>query len=418
MKKLVIEGGHPLEGKVRLPGAKNSVLPIMAASLLCDGDVKLLNVPDLTDVHAGAEILSSLGRETFYNNKEMDIQQGHFKKNGLTRAQMQSMRSSIFYTAPLLARTGRAEIFHPGGCNLGARPIDMHLQSLAAMGAVYEKVGESYVIQAPGGLVGTEIHLRFPSVGTTETVLMAAVLAQGQTVLHGAAREPEIVDLAAFLNACGANISGAGGSVITVQPVQKLKGGTYRIMGDRMLASTLLCALCAAGGEMTIEGIQYSGVAKLVNLLRLAGCTVESIGHNVHAVADAPLSGEFKVQTKPFPGFATDAGPLLCAAFCHGTGSLELHETIFDNRYACAGELRGLGANIEVNGRTVMVQGSTKLVGAPLAAQDLRGGAALVVAALAAQGESVIENMHFVDRGYEDFGAMLNALKAKARYII
>ncbi|MDL2215798.1 UDP-N-acetylglucosamine 1-carboxyvinyltransferase [Ruminococcaceae bacterium OttesenSCG-928-N02] len=417
MKKLKIEGGHSLQGKICLPGAKNSVLPIMAASLLCDGVVHLQNVPDLTDVHAGAEILTSLGSETTYASKEMIIERNGIKKSGLSRGQMQSMRSSIFYMAPLLARTGRAEIFHPGGCNLGARPIDMHLQSLAAMGAVYQKVGDSYVIEAPQGLTGTEIHLRIPSVGTTETVLMAAVLAQGKTVLHGAAREPEIVDLAGFLNACGADITGAGGPVVTIQPVKKLTGGVYRIMGDRMLASTLLCALAAVGGELLVEDIQYSSIAKLVNILRLAGCRVESVGQNVHAVANAPLAGSFEVETKPFPGFATDAGPLLCAAFCHGGAQLALHETIFDNRYTCVAEMRKLGADIEVNGRKVTVHGREALQGAQMAAADLRGGAALIIAALGAQGESVIENMRFVDRGYEDFGAMLTALKAKASYI-
>ncbi len=417
MKVMEIEGGNPLEGKAQLPGAKNSVLPIMAASLLCEGRVQLQNVPLLTDVFAGAEILGSLGTEVVFEGKELFLQAGPMAKSALTRGQMESMRSSIFYLAPLLQRCGRAEIFHPGGCNLGPRPIDMHLQSLAAMGATYEKIDDSYILQAPNGLTGADITLRLPSVGTTETVLMAAVLAKNETVLRGAAREPEVVELAAFLNACGAEITGAGGPVITIKPVKKLTGGTYRVLGDRILASTLLCAVAAAGGDIIVDGVQYSSVAKLINILRLAGCEIESIGPSIHAVAAKPLEGSFRVDTKPFPGFATDAGPLLCAAFCKSAGNLQLQEMIFDNRFACAAGLQKLGAKIEVQGRRVDVAGQSALQGAEVQAEDLRGGAALVIAALAATGKTQIGSMQYVSRGYENMSGLLNSLGAKTMYI-
>ena len=415
MASIGVRGLRPLRGEVHIPGAKNSVLPIMAASLLCDGPVTLTGVPRLSDVQAGERILQYLGAQTHGEEDRLEILPAKEPGSGISKDLMRTMRSSLFYLAPLLVRTGKAQIFEPGGCNLGPRPIDMHLDGLQRMGAECTYEDGCYTLRAPQGLQGADIVLRLPSVGATETMVMAAVLAQGESVITGAACEPEVADLARFLNRCGAHIEGAGSHVIRVRPTARLGGCTHRLVGDRILASTVACAVAAAGGEVTLRDACYAHYSALCGALAKIG--VRFAVHSEDCVTvSAPhpgsAAGSFSVETGPYPNFATDAGPLLAAAFLKGRARLRLQETIFENRFACTKEFQKLGARANVMERALTITGQPSLHGAQVEAKDLRGGAALIIAALAAQGETIIANRDFIDRGYEDIVGLFYSLGA------
>ena len=409
----IITGGRPLQGRVELPAAKNSVLPLLAAALLCSGPVRLQNVPRLTDVEDCLALLQGVGCTAGWQGAALAVQ-GQPMRTDLAPEAAGRMRASILFCAPLLARLGRVSTVLPGGCRIGARPIDLHLQGLAQMGVRQLPAAPGQLtLYAPAGLRGAEICLAFPSVGATETLLLAAATAQGQTVLHGAAREPEIVDLAAFLNACGGCVEGAGTDTIRVQGRRCLAGCTFAPMADRIIASTLACAVAAAGGRVELAGCAPGLYAPLLEILEQMGCTVERANDAAAISRFGALRGAGNVHTAPYPGLATDAAPLLAAVMLCAQGESSLQDRVFENRFACAGGFAALGANIRVAERTLYVQPAGALHGAKLTAPDLRGGAALVVAALAARGSSRLDGVELVRRGYAEFDRLLAGLGAQ-----
>lgn len=409
----IITGGRPLQGRVEVPAAKNSVLPLLAAALLCSGPVRLQNVPRLTDVEDCLALLRGVGCTAGWQGAALAVQ-GQPMRTDLAPEAAGRMRASILFCAPLLARLGRVSTVLPGGCRIGARPIDLHLQGLAQMGVRQLPAAPGQLtLHAPAGLRGAEICLAFPSVGATETLLLAAATAQGQTVLHGAAKEPEIVDLAAFLNACGGCVEGAGTDTIRVQGRRCLAGCTFAPMADRIIASTLACAVAAAGGRVELAGCAPGLYAPLLEILEQMGCTVER-AHDAAAVSRfGALRGAGNVHTAPYPGLATDAAPLLAAVMLCAQGESSLQDRVFENRFACAGGFAALGANVRVAERTLYVQPAGALHGAKLTAPDLRGGAALVVAALAARGSSRLDGVELVRRGYAELDRLLAGLGAQ-----
>lgn len=409
----IITGGRPLQGRVEVPAAKNSALPLLAAALLCSGPVRLQNVPRLTDVEDCLALLRGVGCTAGWQGAALAVQ-GQPMRTDLAPEAAGRMRASILFCAPLLARLGRVSTVLPGGCRIGARPIDLHLQGLAQMGVRQLPAAPGQLtLYAPAGLRGAEICLAFPSVGATETLLLAAATAQGQTVLHGAAKEPEIVDLAAFLNACGGCVEGAGTDTIRVQGRRCLAGCTFAPMADRIIASTLACAVAAAGGRVELAGCAPGLYAPLLEILEQMGCTVER-AHDAAAISRfGALRGAGNVHTAPYPGLATDAAPLLAAVMLCAQGESSLQDRVFENRFACAGGFAALGANIRVAEHTLYVQPAGALHGAKLTAPDLRGGAALVVAALAARGSSRLDGVELVRRGYAEFDRLLAGLGAQ-----
>ena len=411
----IITGGRPLQGRVEVPAAKNSVLPLLAAALLCSGPVRLQNVPRLTDVEDCLALLRGVGCTAGWQGAALAVQ-GQPMRTDLAPEAAGRMRASILFCAPLLARLGRVNTVLPGGCRIGARPIDLHLQGLAQMGVRQLPAAPGQLtLYAPAGLRGAEICLAFPSVGATETLLLAAATAQGQTVLHGAAKEPEIVDLAAFLNACGGCVEGAGTDTIRVQGRRCLAGCTFAPMADRIIASTLACAAAAAGGRVELAGCAPGLYAPLLEILEQMGCTVER-AHDAAAISRfGALRGAGNVHTAPYPGLATDAAPLLAAVMLCAQGESSLQDRVFENRFACAGGFAALGANVRVAERTLYVQPAGALHGAKLTAPDLRGGAALAAAALAAEGCSRVSGTGYIDRGYADLAADLAGLGACIR---
>lgn len=409
----IITGGRPLQGRVEVPAAKNSALPLLAAALLCSGPVRLQNVPRLTDVEDCLALLRGVGCTAGWQGAALAVQ-GQPMRTDLAPEAAGRMRASILFCAPLLARLGRVSTVLPGGCRIGARPIDLHLQGLAQMGVRQLPAAPGQLtLYAPAGLRGAEICLAFPSVGATETLLLAAATAQGQTVLHGAAKEPEIVDLAAFLNACGGCVEGAGTDTIRVQGRRCLAGCTFAPMADRIIASTLACAVAAAGGRVELAGCAPGLYAPLLEILEQMGCTVERT-HDAAAISRfGALRGAGNVHTAPYPGLATDAAPLLAAVMLCAQGESSLQDRVFENRFACAGGFAALGANVRVAERTLYVQPAGALHGAKLTAPDLRGGAALVVAALAARGSSRLDGVELVRRGYAELDRLLAGLGAQ-----
>lgn len=419
MKALTICGTRGLFGSVRIPGAKNSVLPMLAASVLCHGTVTLTNVPCLSDVASSVRILQSIGCRIAQHSGCISVTSPETPGNAVSEELMRTMRSSLFYLAPMLARTGRARIGTPGGCRLGARPIDMHLSGLARMGARAEENADgSLTLSAPDGLSGADITLRFPSVGTTETLLMAASTARGESVLRGVATEPEVTDLARFLQSAGADITGIGTRTLRVRGSDCLMGTRYAVCPDRITAATVLCAVAGCGGEVLLTNIRSAHMAEVLRALRGAGCMISASGEDSAALAsDGTLRAAGERETGVYPAFPTDAAPLLAAALLRAEGESRVTDTIFENRFACAEGFAALGARVSVRGRTLEVRGVPRLAGAALRAPDLRGGAALVIAALQAEGESRIAEAQHISRGYEDIASLFASLGADIAWV-
>ena len=415
MSELVISGGRPLSGELTVHGAKNSVLPILAACLLAGGEVALHNCPRLTDVDAALAILTHLGCKVRREGKSILVDPAGADGAHIPDGLMRSMRSSIIFLGAVLGRTGRVNLSYPGGCELGERPIDLHLAAVRALGAQVREGPEG--LTCAGRLRGCDVPLALPSVGATENAMLCAVCARGETSIINAAREPEIVELQAFLNALGARVQGAGSSVITVEGGHRLSGGEYAVMGDRIVAATLLSAAAAAGGEVRLFGADWRHVSTVTAALSQAGCTVGSGSDGVwlHRGPDTVLRGIPPIRTAPYPGFPTDAQPPLMAALSSGRGSTLFVENMFENRYRHVGELRRMGADITVEGRVALVQGALRLHGARVEAHDLRGGGALAVAALGAEGETTLSGLAHIDRGYEALEDMICRLGGQAR---
>lgn len=406
-----------LRGSLPVPAAKNSVLPLLAASLLCDGCVRLRRVPALTDVTASCGILTGLGRPALWQGSDLVIEPLALKNSVLAPHWMSRMRSGVFFLAPVLATTGRVEFCMPGGCDLGSRPVDIHLEGLCRMGAVCEQQGERTVLRAPDGLHGCNFVLRLPSVGATETMLMAAAAAEGVTRLDNAAVEPEVLDLVRFLNAAGACIRPLPGRRFVIRGTGRLQGVSFAPAADRIWCATVLCAAAACGGSVELTGIAPEMLSGLPQLLRRAGCRVETSADAVCLQSGGALVGIGPVHTAPFPGFATDMAPLLAAALLRARGTTTVCDTVFTNRFACAEGFAALGAPVTVEGNSITVgvpddQPIPQLHGAQLTAKDLRGGAALVIAALQAQGESRLHGIEYIRRGYADLPGTLGALGA------
>ena len=403
-----------MNGTVRIPAAKNSVLPLLAASLLCTGKVRLRNVPELADVYTSLTLLRGAGCEAGWQGQDLLVQ-GPPSLCRLDAGAAAQMRASILFCAPLLARLGRVETVLPGGCRIGARPVDLHLSGLAQMGAVCRTEGERLILTAPSGLHGAQITLGFPSVGATETLLLAAATAQGRTVLRGAAREPEIGDLAAFLNQCGACVQGAGSSTIRVEGRRGLSGCSFAPMADRIAASTFACACAAAGGRVELAGCAPETYRPLLEILEQMGCRVETEPESAVVSRFGALHGVGKVFTGVYPALATDAAPLLAAAMLTADSESSIEDVIFERRFGCAEGFAAFGARVKTEGRTLRICPAGSLWGAGAAAPDLRGGAALVIAALAARGKSRVTNAALIDRGYAGFERMMTDLGGQIR---
>ena len=416
MSAFIVEGGRPLSGTVRVHGAKNSVLPILAAAVLAQGESIIHNCPDLSDVAASIEILRHLGCRVERSGDTVTVDAAALTGCDVPDRLMREMRSSVIFLGAILGRTGRAVKSFPGGCELGPRPIDLHLAAIRSLGAQIEE--RSGVLDCTGErLAGCDIALSIPSVGATENAMLSAVAARGITTITNAAREPEIVDLQGFLCTLGARVRGAGSSVITVEGGARLHGGEYTVMADRIVAATYLPAVAAAGGEVEVAGADYRHLSTVTAALAEAGCAIRSDQSRILIASREPLRGVPPVRTAPYPGFPTDAQAPLMACLCRGTGTTVFVENIFDSRYRHVDELTRMGADIKAEGRVAVVCGVPRLHGAPVKAPDLRGGAALVVAALGAEGRSEITGLQHVDRGYHDLDGALRALGADIRRV-
>ena len=413
MSAYLVEGGRPLDGSVRIHGAKNSVLPILAACLLVPGECVVRNCPDLSDVTASLDILRHLGCAVRREGDAVIVDASAPTGWDVPDDLMREMRSSVIFLGAVLGRMGQADLCAPGGCELGPRPIDLHLAAMRSLGAVIAEAGGG--LHCTGGLRGADIVFSLPSVGATENAMLAAVAAEGDTTITNAAREPEIVDLQQFLCAMGADVHGAGSSVITIRGGKRLHGGAYAVMGDRIVAATYLAAAASAGGTVEVTVVDWLHLSTVAVVLAEAGCTLTSTPERILLRCQAPLRGVRPVRTAPYPGFPTDAQAPLMAALCKGTGCSVFVENIFESRYRHVDELCRMGAEIQVEGRVAVVYGVPRLHAAQVRSTDLRGGAALVVAALGAEGESIVTGIHHVERGYQDLPGDLRLLGASVR---
>ena len=411
MEKLIIQGGTPLAGRIRVSSAKNAVLPIIAATLLASTPSTLLEIPDLEDVHTICDVIASLGVKVTKDGDNITFDASTISAVEAPYDLVRRMRASFLVMGPLLARKGEARIALPGGCAIGSRPIDLHLKAFEALGATIT-MGEDFVeAKAPEGLKGNLIYLDFPSVGATENVIMAATFAEGKTIIENAAEEPEIVDLATFLNSMGANIRGAGTDVIRIEGVKELKGAVHTVIPDRIEAGTYLIAAAMAGGNVYVENALSEHLKPVVAKLKEAGVTVEEDIDGIRVISDGNLKAT-DIKTLPYPGFPTDMQAQFMAMTTIAKGKSTVMETVFENRFMHIGELQKMGASIEVDDRKAFVTGVDQLVGAEVEATDLRCGAALVCAGLAAKGVTKVGQLTHIDRGYDNLVTKLKGIGA------
>ena len=412
MQELWISGGAPLQGEVPVSGAKNSVLPILAACTLCRGTCVLHNCPDITDVETSCEILRALGARVLRTGRTLVVDTKALTRTAVPAALAARMRSSVLFAGALLAAHGAAEVPLPGGCPLGKRPIDYHLQAFEKLGASCVEAEGCYQIawNTPRGA-----RIAFPriSVGATENAILAALGCSGETVLQNAAIEPEITDMVNFLRSAGAAIEDVGTRELRILGGERLHGTTYTVMPDRIETATFLCAAAGCGGEIRLQRTQAALLPELTRLLQRAGCELREEHDAVVLRRSAPLRAVGDVETAAYPGFATDCQALFSAAMLRAQGDSRITETLFENRFHHVPEMQKLGAEIFVRGRAAVIRGAAALHGAGLAAYDLRGGAALVLAALQAEGESTVAGVEHIDRGYERFAEKLRALGAQ-----
>ncbi|MDD3229074.1 MAG: UDP-N-acetylglucosamine 1-carboxyvinyltransferase [Oscillospiraceae bacterium] len=417
MSRLRISGPCRLHGELQVHGAKNSALPLLAASLLCSTPCELQNCPHLSDVDTAIAILRELGCRVSFEGDTVVVDSRPASACEISDALMREMRSSIIFLGAILGRAGEASLSFPGGCELGPRPIDLHLQALRRLGVNIIEDHGRLTCTVPDGLHGAEIALAFPSVGATENVMIAASVARGTTVLENAAREPEIEDLAGFLNACGAQIIGAGTGTVRIEGVSRLTGCTYHVIPDRIAAATYLAAAAATGSQLTLLGVIPRHLRPVLPVLEEAGCRIWTHQNTLEILPPRVLNRVHLVRTMPYPGFPTDAQAPIMAMTTVAHGTSVFVENIFEERYKHVGELLRMGANIRVDGRVAVVEGVPGLSGAPVEAADLRGGAALVIAGLVAQGQTIVSGIHHIDRGYEHIEQSLQKLGADVERI-
>ncbi len=400
MQKLVIEGGNRLSGEIKVHGAKNSALPILAAALIIPGESMIHNCPNLSDVGASLKILEHLGCKYKREDDTLIIDSRNVSRCDIPENLMREMRSSIIFLGAISARCGKAALSSPGGCEIGPRPIDLHLNAFKELGV---KITEAHgVINCESKrMKGTDIYLSLPSVGATENIMIAASTAKGTTRILNAAREPEIIDLSEFLNKAGAKISGAGSSDIVIEGVETLHSVEHTVIPDRILAATYMSSAAITGSEIVLNDVRKDHLAATISAFEGLGCKFSYSEDKIKIVSPEKLKRIKSLRTHYYPGFPTDAGPLLIAAATKANGTSIFIENIFENRFKFANELSRLGADIKVEGRTALVEGVESLTGATVKCTDLRGGAALMVAALAAQGKTEIFDVFHIDRGYE-----------------
>lgn len=415
MKSFVINGGKRLTGEIKIHGSKNSVLPILAASFLVNGKSVIHNCPMLSDVDAALKILMHLGCKVEREGHTVIIDSQNVSSSEIPDGLMREMRSSVIFLGAILGRTYKAELSTPGGCEIGLRPIDMHISAMKQLGAELSEEHGRLKFSVLDRLKGTKIVLPFPSVGATENIIIASCMAKGTTVISNAAREPEITDLADFLNSCGAKIHSAGDSTVVIEGVDSLHGTTHTVIPDRIAASTYLLAAAATGGKICIKEIVSSHIGALIPILKESGCDVTTNGSWICLSAPKRLNRVKTVRTMPYPGFPTDVQAPLTAMLSVADGTSVMIENIFECRYKHVSELIRLGAKISVEGRTAVIEGVPRLTGASVVAPDLRGGFALIVAGLAAVGETTITGIEHIDRGYETPEILLSELGAEIK---
>ncbi|RUM43229.1 MAG: UDP-N-acetylglucosamine 1-carboxyvinyltransferase [Desulfurobacterium sp.] len=414
MEKFVIKGGRELKGRVKISGSKNASLPILFAGIL-SGELHLKNVPDLKDIDTSCKLLSRMGFTVERKPSEVLIRQGNSIKTEAPYELVKTMRASILCLGPLLARYGKARVSMPGGCAIGARPVNLHLRALSKMGADI-RIDHGYITaEVSGRLKGVDITFDFPTVGGTENALMAAVLAKGKTVIKNAAREPEIVDLARALRSAGAEIEGEGTDVIEVNGVEEIGKIDYSVMPDRIEAGTFLAAVALAGGEVEIEDFPYEVLTAVIEKFEEAGLKIEKLSEKEVLVRKEGRLRGTNIVTQPYPGFPTDMQAQFMATMCLAEGISVIKETIFENRFMHVLELSRLGADLTIDGNTVVVKGVEKLVGAKVTATDLRASASLVIAGLAAENTTEVYRIYHLDRGYEKLEVKLRSLGADIR---
>lgn len=411
MSRIIIKGGKKLSGKVKISPAKNAVLPIIAASILAKTSCYIEEVPDLADVRTICAVLEFLGAGVKKEGAGIEISIPLVENNEAPYDFVRKMRASFLIMGPLLARTGRARISTPGGCAIGSRPIDLHLKGFCLLGADI-KQGQGFIEARADKLIGSRIYLDYPSVGATENIMMAASLARGTSIIENAAEEPEVVDLANFLNTMGARIKGAGTKIIRVEGVDELCGSTYSVIPDRIEAGTFLAAVASTGGDVVVDNVICGHINPILAKMEESGITVEE-GEGYLRVCSEGKVHSTDIKTMPYPGFPTDMQPQLMAMLTLAEGTSVITETVFENRFMHVNELKRMGARIKVSGRTVIVQGVEKLTGAKVKATDLRAGAALAIAGLSAEGTTEIGNIYHIDRGYERFVEKLRGLGAE-----
>ena len=411
MEKLFIQGGRRLSGTVKISGAKNAVLPVIAASLLASTPSVIEEIPDLDDVTTITEVLQYLGLNTRREPGRLFIDSTGIKSCEASYELVRKMRASFLVMGPLLSRFQEARISQPGGCAIGTRPIDLHLKGFEALGAEIIQ-GHGFIeARAPKGLQGAKVYLDFPSVGATENIMMAASLANGRTIIENAAQEPEIVDLANYLNAMGANVRGAGTNAIRIEGVKNLTGTTYAVIPDRIEAGTYMVAAAITGGDVLLKNVLYEHLKPLVAKLKEAGVAIEQDVDQMRVTASGGLRA-VDIKTLPYPGFPTDMQAQFMALMSVADGSSVVSETVFENRFMHVDELKRMGATIRVDGRIAMLDGVKRLTGCPVTATDLRAGAALVLAGLAAEGQTEIGSVYHIDRGYDRIVDKLQGLGA------
>ena len=411
MSSYVIEGGKKLEGEVRISGSKNSSLPIIAATILNGGVSKLYNVPKIHDTQMMFEILKELGCEVKKSSNKVVIDSSKLNKYEISENLMREMRSSVILAGALVGKVHKALFSYPGGCDIGTRPIDLHMKGFEKLGI---KINENYgnISCTCDRIESAKIDLDFPSVGATENIILASCLAEGTTIISKAAMEPEIVDLQNFLNKMGANISGAGTNIIEIKGVKKLKDVSYNIMPDRIEAGTYLCAGAITGGNIKLIDVVPEHVIPAITKLEEAGCTIDVKATTIELKAPKRLK-PIDIKTMPYPGFPTDMQSIFTAITTTAKGTSIIIENIFENRYKYVQELVRMGAKVTIEGRTAVVKGTRKLHGASVKATDLRGGAAMVIGGLAAKGKTTVNEIKYILRGYEDFDKKLRNLGAK-----
>ncbi len=417
MSEIVINGNKKLSGKIVIQGAKNSVLPVLAGTLLCEGESVIHNCPNISDVESSVKILQALGCSCKIEGNSITVNAQGVNNYVIPDNLMREMRSSVMFLGAILGRMGKAVISSPGGCELGPRPIDLHIFALKKLGAkIHEEHGNLYC-EAPNGLVGTDIHLSFPSVGATENIILAAVKAKGTTVIHNAAREPEISDLGDFLNSAGARICGCGSDTIYINGVEKIKPTEHTIIPDRIVATTYMSCAAVTGSDIVLENVMPSHMVSILSVFRESGCEINANGKTLYLKSPKKLFRVPTVRSLVYPGFPTDAGPLIISMLSRADGTCVFVENIFENRFRYVDELNRLGSKVKVEGKIAVIEGVSSLSGANCKCTDLRGGAALITAALAAKGETKITEISHILRGYEDIVSNLQSIGADIKMV-